>query len=108
MNKILFGIITGVIAGIIDVIPMIVQKLPWEADASAFSMWVVIGFFISTSSLKLNGIVKGILISILSLIPAAFIIAGKGPLSLVPIAVITIILGGLSGLVIEKYKGRKS
>ncbi len=107
MNKFLFGIIIGIFAGIIDVIPMIMQKLSLEADLSAFSMWVVIGFFIAASSLKINGIIKGILISFLVLMPAAVIIGWKEPQNLVPIGIMTLILGSLSGFVITKYKNNQ-
>ena len=50
ISKIKIGIILGVIAGIIDVIPMIFQKLTWDANLSAFSLWVIAGFMISTST----------------------------------------------------------
>ena len=35
-NKIKIGIFFGIIAGIIDIIPMIIQKLTWDANLSAF------------------------------------------------------------------------
>ena len=41
MNRIAIGIVFGIIAGIIDVIPMVLQKLTWDANLSAFSMWVM-------------------------------------------------------------------
>ena len=53
MNRIAAGIIFGIIAGIIDVIPMIMQNLTWDANLSAFSMWVVIGILIASSNLNL-------------------------------------------------------
>ncbi len=45
MKKNKIGILLGVVAGILDVIPMVLQKLTWEANISAFSMWIVVGFF---------------------------------------------------------------
>ena len=102
MNKHLRAILLGAVAGIIDVIPMILQDLTWDANLSAFSMWVVIGFFISSVSLKMNGILKGILISILVLLPSAFLIGWSEPFALVPIILITIFLGGVLGFSIQK------
>ena len=61
-NRIIIGIGLGAIAGIIDVIPMIFQNLTWDANLSAFLMWVVIGFLLSTTQLKVNSILKGIMI----------------------------------------------
>ncbi len=46
ISKIKVGIIFGIIAGIIDVIPMIFLKLTRDANLSAFSMWVIAGFMI--------------------------------------------------------------
>ena len=103
MKKITLGIILGILAGIIDIIPMILQKLTWDANLSAFSLWIVSGFLISTSNLKINGVIKGIMTSFLVLIPCVFIIGLKELLSLIPIVVMTLILGGLLGYLIEKF-----
>ena len=102
INKILFGIGLGIIAGILDIIPMIYQKLTWDANLSAFSMWVIVGFILSISEFKLKGILKGIVISILILLPSAILIGWKEPISLIPILIMTLVLGGLLGYFIEK------
>jgi hypothetical protein len=103
MKKILIGLMIGSAAGIIDVVPMIIRKLPWDANISAFTLWVVVGFFLSTSNMKMNSVAKGILVSLLTLLPAAILIGCKEPMSLLPISISTLILGGLSGFFIEKY-----
>jgi len=102
MKKVKVGILLGFVAGIIDVIPMILQKMTWDANISALSMWVVAGLLISTIDWRINSIVKGILISFLVLVPSAILIAWKEPISLIPIATMTIILGGLLGYSIGK------
>lgn len=103
MSKIIAGILFGLIAGIIDMIPMIIQGLTWDAHLSALTMWIVSGFLISTSSLKLNSIVKGILISFLVLLPCSIIIGWYKPSSLIPIFIMTIILGSLLGFSIDRF-----
>ncbi|HOK50872.1 MAG: hypothetical protein WHT29_05300 [Bacteroidales bacterium] len=103
MKKIKIGLLSGIIAGIIDVIPMIIQKLTWDANISAFTMWIVVGFFISTIDLKINSIMKGIIISFLVLLPTVILIGWKEPVSLIPIAIMTTILGGLLGFSIHKF-----
>ncbi|MGI6342462.1 MAG: hypothetical protein ACOXZ9_05740 [Bacteroidales bacterium] len=102
MKKIKIGLLLGTVAGIIDVIPMIMQKLTWDANLSAFTMWVVVGFLIATVDLKINSILKGILIAFLALLPSAIFIAWREPISLIPIAIMTTILGGLLGFSINK------
>ena len=106
-RKILLGTILGAIAGIIDIVPMIIQKLPIYSILSAFSMWVVLGFIINTSALKINGALKGLLLSFLVLLPTAILIAQAEPISLIPICVMTVILGLLLGFTSDKVHGRK-
>ena len=102
MNPILIGILLGIVVGIIDVIPMIIKKLTWDANISAFTMWVVVGFFIAAIDLNIQPIVEGILIALLTLLPCAILIGWKEPKSLIPILVMTIILGGALGFIIPK------
>lgn len=100
----MIGISLGAIVGIIDVIPMIIQKLTWDANISAFLMWVVIGFILSITELKINSILKGILISYLVLLPAAILIGWEEPVSLVPILIMTTILGSVLGYSFNRFK----
>lgn len=103
-RNIITGISLGAVAGIIDVIPMVIQRLTWDANISAFLMWVVIGFILSITELKMNSILKGILISYLVLLPAAILIGWKEPVSLVPILIMTTILGGALGYSFHRFK----
>jgi hypothetical protein len=96
-KKILYGLLLGFLAGLLDLIPMVVQSLPWDANLSALSMWTIAGFFISTTGIKLNAVLKGIMISWLCLIPSAFIIAWEEPFSIIPILLMTTFLGGILG-----------
>ena len=108
MKKIQSGILLGVAAGIIDVVPMIIQKLTWDANLSAFIMWIIVGFFISVIDLKINAIAKGIVVAILTLLPCAILIGWKEPMALIPVVIMTVILGGLLGLAISKIGIRQS
>ena len=103
MKKIRLGILLGAAAGIVDVIPMALQNLSWDANVSAFTLWVVSGYLIASSDIKTRGYLKGLFISFLVLAPSAVLIGANEPLSLVPIAVMTLILGSLLGYLIEKY-----
>ena len=103
MRKIVIGLLLGAAAGVLDVIPMLAQKLPWDANLSAFSMWVVIGFFLSTSSLRLSAVAQGLLTSFLCLVPAAILVGAKQPASLIPIAIMTTALGCLLGWAVPRF-----
>ena len=101
-NNIGLGLLIGVIAGILDVIPMVLQGLTWDANISAFSLWVVSGFMLATSNLKLQPVLKGIVIAFLCLLPSVFIIGWNDPFSLMPIGIMTLILGALLGFSYSK------
>lgn len=103
MNKIVTGVLFGAMAGIIDIIPMIFQNLTWDANFSAFFLWVVSGFLIATSNINTHPAIKGILISFLVLLPCSFIIGWHNPISLIPIGIMTLILGSLLGYFINKF-----
>lgn len=102
-NNILVGVLLGAAAGVLDIIPMLLQGLTWDANLSAFFLWVVSGFMLATSNLKLHPILKGITIPFICLLPSTFIIAWNNPFSLLPIAVMTLILGSLLGFAYNKF-----
>lgn len=102
MKTIIIGIIPGIAAGVIDVIPMIIKKLTRDANISALLMWVIVGFFIATIDLNMNPILKGILIAFLVLTLCAVLIGWKEHKSLIPIFVMTLIPGGSLGFLIPR------
>lgn len=101
-KNILVGVGVGAIAGVIDVIPMLLQNLTWDANLSAFCLWIVSGFMLSTSNLNIHPVLKGIVISFLCLLPSVFIIGWNDPISLLPIGIMTLILGTLLGFTYNK------
>jgi hypothetical protein len=101
-KRILTGLLLGLFAGIIDVIPMFIQHLTWDANLSAFSMWVIIGLFMAITQFSIKGLGKGLLISFCILLPSLVIIGWKQPASLIPIITMTAILGSLIGLLFQK------
>jgi hypothetical protein len=103
MEKTKLGVLLGIIAGIVDVLPMLAQHLTWDANLSAFSFWVVSGFFIAVTDIKLKGLIKGVSISLIILLPSAILIGWNSPFTLVPIVTMTLVLGSLLGFLVEKY-----
>ncbi|MEM5814229.1 MAG: hypothetical protein QXD77_00220 [Candidatus Aenigmatarchaeota archaeon] len=103
MKKLQFGALLGIAAGVIDVALMVLQNLTWDANISAFFLWVVSGFLIAATDIKLKGALKGLAVSFLVLLPSATLIGWKEPISLAPIFVMTLILGSALGILVEKY-----
>ena len=102
-RKILCSIGIGAIAGIIDVVPMMIQGLDIYSDVSAFVFWLVMGFIISNVSLPIKNWLKGTIIALASAIPIIVLVSAGGFLSAVPIIAMTLILGSLVGYFTGKY-----
>lgn len=77
MKEILIALIIGIIAGVIDVIPMIIQKMDKYANLSAFSHWVVLGLIIPFVSWNIAPWLKGLIIAEISAIPVLFMVASN-------------------------------
>jgi hypothetical protein len=103
MKKYQIGILFGVLAGLIDITPMLLARMNWDANLSAFCLWVVVGFFVGATELKINPVLKGLLIAFLALLPSAVLIAGIQPASLVPVTIMTLILGSAVGFLVGKF-----
>jgi len=94
MNDILIALIIGIIAGIIDVIPMVIQKMEKSANLSAFSHWVVLGLIIPFVSWNIAPWLKGLIIAEVSAIPVLFmVVASKDKKAILPITIMSAILG---------------
>ena len=104
MKRIKWGLLLGAVAGVIDVILMVIQKLSWDANLSAFTFWVIVGLIISISDIKLKGTLKGVVLSLILIVPLAIIIGWQNPLTLVPIIIMNIILGSGLGYLIDRRK----
>jgi predicted neutral ceramidase superfamily lipid hydrolase len=107
MNKLIKFLVAGVLIGIIDVIPMILMKLTWDENISAFTMWVVISYLVYCSNQNINQIIKSIIISFLVLFPNAILIGWNNPIDLVPVIIMTFILSILMGFITGKINGKQ-
>ena len=93
MNDILIALIIGIIAGTIDVIPMIIKKLDKLANLSAFSHWVILGLIIPFVDWNIEPWIKGLILGEISLIPILIIVYPKDKKALIPMIIFSAILG---------------
>lgn len=93
MNDILIALVIGVVAGIIDVIPMVVRKMEKAANLSAFFHWVVLGLIIPFVSWNIAPWLKGLIVAELSAIPILFMVAQEDKKAILPITIMSAILG---------------
>ena len=105
MAKLLISLLIGIIAGIIDVIPMIIQKIDKYANISAFVHWVVLGIIISYIKIPFAPWLKGLVIAELSALPIMILVAKDGIKGIIPVLIMSAILGILVGITTSKFAG---
>ncbi|MCX8129717.1 MAG: hypothetical protein N3I35_06410 [Clostridia bacterium] len=103
MGRIIFSLVIGVVAGIIDIIPMFLQKLDKYAILSAFVQWIILGFIITHIQFGVEGWLKGLIVSVLLALPIIILVMKTDFKSIFPILVMSGILGSLVGFIGDKY-----
>jgi hypothetical protein len=96
-------LIIGCIAGLIDVIPMIIQKLDKTANWSAFVHWVALGLIIPFVHWDIEPWLKGLIIGEITTLPVMIIVMAKDKKALIPMAIFSAILGIGVGVVGSIY-----
>jgi hypothetical protein len=105
MNSILIAIIIGLVAGLIDITPMIIMKLEKVANISAFVHYFVLGLIIPFVSWDIAPWIKGIIISFLSALPIMIIVYPKDKKAIIPMMIFAIIIGAGIGLAGDRFIG---
>jgi len=93
----------GVGAGVIDVIPMVIQRLDRYACISAFIHWVVLGVIISYVEAPIRPWLKGLLVGVAASLSIVVIVAKADPRSIPPILCMSALLGALVGLLSARF-----
>jgi len=103
MSRLLLGILSGIVFGIVDVALMIPIPFPPEKDknlamAGAFVNCLVVGFVIGAANLSLPGWLSGLIFGIAITLPTAIITR-----TYVPILPIAAIGGAVIGFVVARW-----
>ena len=105
MNNLLIAIVIGLVAGLIDVTPMIIMKLEKVANISAFVHYFILGLIIPFVNWDIEPWIKGIIISFLSALPIMIIVYPKDKKAIIPMIIFAIILGAGIGLAGDRFIG---
>lgn len=99
MNSLLISAVIGIAAGVIDCIPMIIQKLDKRSIVSAFLQYFFISIVIVHIDLPfVSWWLEGGLIALALSVPVIIIVSGKDKKAAPAIAVMSIVLGSIIGL----------
>lgn len=99
MNRLLASLALGAVAGIVDVLPMIVAGTSVAAMVSAFLHWVVLGFIIVHVDLRTASWLKGSIIGLASAVPVGAMLVETEPRSVPLVMVMSALLGAGVGWV---------
>lgn len=102
-RKLLASFAIGAIAGLIDITPGLIQGVDLYISLTGFSFWVVMGPTIAFISLPMSDWLKGLVVASLLAIPGTILMSTIDPKTVVPMVVMTIVLGSLVGFLTGKY-----
>lgn len=103
MNDFLIAVVIGLIAGLIDVIPMIIQKLDKRYTISAFVHYFALGLIIPFVNWEIAPWIKGIVIALLTALPIMIIVYPKDKKAIIPMIIFSLILGAGIGIAGAKF-----
>ncbi len=100
MKIYLLTLLTGAIFGAVDVLPMLKMKLDKASVMSAFVFYLIVPFVVY--NINLPGIpwwLKGGILTLALALPVIILVAKDGIQTAMPIAVMSVVLGTLIGIV---------
>lgn len=105
MNDFVIAAIIGLIAGLIDVIPMLIRKLDKRDSISAFIHYFALGLIIPFVNWEMTPWIKGIIIALLTSIPIMIIVYPKDKKAIIPMILFSLTLGAGIGIAGAKFIG---
>ena len=103
MHNLLAALLIGVVAGSIDALPMIIQKMDKMASLSAFLHYFVLGIIIPFINWEIPGWLTGLLVGLLSAIPVMVMVLPKDKKAFIPMLASAILLGAGIGWIGEMF-----
>lgn len=99
MRTFLLTLVVGMIAGAIDIAPMLKMKLDKHSIASAFTFYLIVPFIVyNTDLFGMPWWLSGGAIALLLEAPIIILIAKADTKSIVPVTAMSLVLGTLIGL----------
>ncbi len=97
MKKFIISLALGGAAGVIDCVPMLLQKLDANSIASAFIQWLVLGVVICYTVCRLPGWLKGALLAVAAAVPVMLLAVKTDIAAVIPMAIMSLVLGAAVG-----------
>lgn len=99
MKAFLFTALIGILAGVIDILPMLKMKLEKHSIVSAFVFYFIMPFIIlNTNLFGMAWWLKGGVLTLALALPVIIIVAKEEKKSVPPMIAMSVILGSLIGI----------
>ena len=102
-QKILASFTIGFIAGLIDITPGLIRGVDLHITLTGLAFWVVLGPTIAFISLPIKHWLKGLVVASLLAIPGMILMSAIDPDTVIPMIVLTIVLGSMVGFLTGRY-----
>ena len=100
MKELLLTLLTGIVFGVIDILPMLKMKLDKHAIISAFSFYLLVPFIVySTSLFGMPWWLRGSVTTLLLSVPTLVLIAKDEIKATIPVASMAVVLGAFIGVI---------
>jgi hypothetical protein len=107
MNKNLTALSIGLVAGLLDLIPLLLAKAPMFNMISVVVFWMVCVYVMANMTIHRNAALNGLIVSLLLMLPLSLAVAATNPKDFLPMMSMAVILGPASGFVLNRVSKTK-
>ena len=105
-NKTLLGLMVGTLAGAIDIIPGVIKGVDIRVTLAGFTFWLSVGLVVAHVTLPMKDGLKGLIVALVLSTPGMILLSLVDADSVLPMLIITILLGPAVGYVTGRCLGR--
>ncbi len=102
MEKILILLTVGIVAGVLDLIPLLMVGAPLYNMLSIVAFWLSASIFIYKTHILKSGLLNGLLIALVLMLPMALAVSASNPKDFFPMIFMALILGPSVGWILRK------
>lgn len=100
MSTFFFTLLTGIVIGLADILPMVKMKLDTHSIVSAFVFYLIAPFIVySTNLFGMPWWLRGSVVTFLLALPVIILVAKDGMSAAAPMVIMSVVLGLVIGLV---------
>ncbi len=97
VKKTITALIIGLVAGLLDLIPLVMVGAPLLNMMSILMFWVVTSYFVANVKLINNNPLNGLVLSTVNMLPLVMVIYTINPKDFLPMLSMALVLGPLVG-----------